>query len=113
MLARIVHLLALHPDVQEKLRQEIIAASGDEDFSYNQLMQLSYLDSIIRETLRVWVSYLSACQLRFSDQTHRYAPVTCPLREYVPDIVSQPDINRVIKISERHDFAIVTTASRT
>ncbi|KAL6304705.1 cytochrome P450 monooxygenase [Sparassis latifolia] len=53
-LAQILQLLAQHHDVQDKLRQELLkAGQGDEPFSYDQLMQLPYLDAVCRETLRV------------------------------------------------------------
>lgn len=55
MLSRILHLLALNPDVQEKLRCEIVEARNGEDLSYNRLMEIPYLDAILRETLRVYV----------------------------------------------------------
>ena len=49
--------MAQHPDVQEKLRHEVVqaraAAGGDLD--YDQLHALPYLDAVCRETLRLWV----------------------------------------------------------
>ncbi|KAL5482360.1 hypothetical protein ACEPAI_8954 [Sanghuangporus weigelae] len=56
-LSRALHLLALHPDVQKCLRDEIIAARtgrGGADFDYDILMGLPYLDAFCRETLRVF-----------------------------------------------------------
>jgi cytochrome P450 len=53
-LARILHVLAQHPDAQERLRKEIVesrANGGDAD--YNDLDALPYLDAVIRETLRL------------------------------------------------------------
>lgn len=55
-LARIFQLLAEHPDVQEKLRAEINDASKDGEMSYDQLDDLPYMDAVIRETLRLYVS---------------------------------------------------------
>ena len=52
-LSRIFHLLAAHPDVQEKLRAEILEASGGEDLDYDALVALPYLDAVCRETLRL------------------------------------------------------------
>lgn len=53
-LARILQLLADHPDVQTKLRAEILEAQGDgEDISYDQLVELPYLEAVCRETLRL------------------------------------------------------------
>ncbi|TEB29430.1 cytochrome P450 [Coprinellus micaceus] len=52
--SRILHLLALHQDVQDKLRAEIRAAKRrfDGEPDYDQLSSLTYLDAVIRETLR-------------------------------------------------------------
>jgi len=53
-LSRTLHLLAQHPDVQEKLREEILEAKVEgQDLSYDQLVSLPYLDAICRETLRM------------------------------------------------------------
>lgn len=46
-------LLAEHPDVQEKLRKEILEASHGEDLDYDKLVSLPYLDAVCRETLRL------------------------------------------------------------
>ncbi|PPQ69737.1 hypothetical protein CVT25_010446 [Psilocybe cyanescens] len=55
-IARVLHLLALHPDVQEKLRAEVIEAyhHQDEAVDFNNLSALPYMDAIIKETLRVY-----------------------------------------------------------
>ncbi|KAF7966090.1 hypothetical protein HWV62_40176 [Athelia sp. TMB] len=54
-LARMFHLLAQHPDVQDRLRNEILAARhNDGDLEYKQLDGLQYLDAVIRETLRLY-----------------------------------------------------------
>ena len=47
-------LLAEHPEIQEKLRNEILEASdGSQDIDYDLLVSLPYLDAVCRETLRV------------------------------------------------------------
>ncbi len=56
-LARIFHLLAIHPEIQQKLRDEIIQARDDgtgklRDLEYDEVMELPYLDAVCRETLR-------------------------------------------------------------
>ncbi|CDO70229.1 hypothetical protein BN946_scf184942.g29 [Trametes cinnabarina] len=65
-LARILHLLAQHPEVQERARAEIIQAveaEGNGDMlDFDRLMELPYLDAICRETLRTYVS-TSLCTL--------------------------------------------------
>ncbi|PPQ69153.1 hypothetical protein CVT25_004533 [Psilocybe cyanescens] len=56
-LSRTLHLLALHKDVQSKLREEIRNArkeSGGQDIDYDNLVLLPYLDAICRETLRLY-----------------------------------------------------------
>ncbi|KAH9890482.1 cytochrome P450 [Cubamyces lactineus] len=56
-LSRILHQLAKHPDVQEKLREEVFLARDDgtgklRDLDYDEVMELPYLDAVCRETLR-------------------------------------------------------------
>ncbi|THU79870.1 cytochrome P450 [Dendrothele bispora CBS 962.96] len=54
-LARILQLLSTRPDVQDRLRQEILdARGGNEDIPYDQLVSLPYLDATCRETLRLY-----------------------------------------------------------
>ncbi|KAJ6587448.1 cytochrome P450, partial [Mycena vulgaris] len=50
-LNRIFHTLALYPEVQDKLRAEILAAP--EHLDHDSLVSLPYLDSVVRETLRL------------------------------------------------------------
>lgn len=55
-LCRIFHLLVEHPDVQERLRREIVEAreqNDGNDLPYDTLVHLPYLDALCRETLRV------------------------------------------------------------
>ncbi|KAF8193952.1 cytochrome P450 [Mycena galopus ATCC 62051] len=51
-LNRIIHILALHPEVQEKLRAEIQATQ--ETLSHDDLVGLPFLDAVVRETLRLY-----------------------------------------------------------
>lgn len=58
-LAQTLQLLAKHPDVQQKLRMEILdafAAREGEDLDYDALTALPYLDAVCRETLRLYVN---------------------------------------------------------
>ncbi|KAF9002246.1 cytochrome P450 [Cyathus striatus] len=49
-----LYLLAKHPEVQDKLRKEILQAfSGDVEPTYDDLESLRYLDAVCRETLRL------------------------------------------------------------
>ncbi|KAJ3966774.1 cytochrome P450 [Lentinula raphanica] len=56
-MARLLHLLSQRPEVQNKLRQELIEAksrNGGQDFTYKELTDLPYLDAVYRETLRLY-----------------------------------------------------------
>ena len=54
-LARILYLLALHPDVQDRLREELVGAGApDGDLEYDVLDRLPYLEAVCRETLRIF-----------------------------------------------------------
>ncbi len=46
-------LLAEHPEIQQKLRDEILEASDGGDLDYDQLVSLPYLDAVCREVLRL------------------------------------------------------------
>ena len=53
-MTHLLHMLAEHPDVQQKLRQEVMDARHDGDIDYDQLQMLPYLDAVCRETLRLF-----------------------------------------------------------
>ena len=55
-LSRILQALAEHPDVQEKVRAEIVEAQGGDrtDIPHDDLVKLPYLDAVCRETLRLY-----------------------------------------------------------
>ncbi|KAI0327588.1 cytochrome P450 [Cubamyces sp. BRFM 1775] len=60
MLSRILHILAQRPDVQERLRAEVLEASHDgRDIPYDELVALPHLDAVCRETLRLYVQGIS------------------------------------------------------
>ena len=49
-----LHTLALHPDIQDKLRTELKEACKDnEELTHDQLVSLPFLEAVCRETLRV------------------------------------------------------------
>ncbi|KAJ7162851.1 cytochrome P450 [Mycena filopes] len=68
-LARILHVLAQDPDAQERLRAELTAAQqgGDDELSYDTLMQLPYLDAVCRETLRLYPPALITMRTALED----------------------------------------------
>ncbi|THU78937.1 cytochrome P450 [Dendrothele bispora CBS 962.96] len=54
-LSRVLHLLSTRPEVQDKLRQEVLEARLKHgDIPYDELVSLPYLDAICRETLRLF-----------------------------------------------------------
>lgn len=56
-LSRILDQLAHNPELQTKLRKEIREAreaNGRENFDYDTLISLPYLDAVCRETLRLY-----------------------------------------------------------
>ncbi|VDB91561.1 unnamed protein product [Peniophora sp. CBMAI 1063] len=57
-LCRILHLLALHPTMQDNLCREVLQAlsvsDGDGTLDYDTLMALPLLDAVCKETLRVF-----------------------------------------------------------
>ena len=60
-MCRILNLLAEHPDVQTKLREEIVQARREKgDLGFDDLFNLPYLEAVCRETLRLCV-VLSFC----------------------------------------------------
>ncbi len=84
-LSHIIHLLAEHQDVQEKVRAEVTEARDGQDIPYDQLVELPYLDAVCRETLRLWVSisFKILARMRISEtrSTLRYPPVTTVFRK--------------------------------
>ena len=54
-LARTLQLLAQHPEAQARLRTELREVHELDDIPYDELVGLPYLDSVCRETLRLWV----------------------------------------------------------
>ena len=54
-LCQILQLMAQYPDMQDKLRGEIVQAQAEHGFDipYNVLVDLPYMDAICRESLRL------------------------------------------------------------
>jgi cytochrome P450 len=51
-LAWSIHLLSKHPEVQEKIKTELSNSNVSQVLSVEQLDSLTYLDCVIKETLR-------------------------------------------------------------
>ena len=57
-LAITLMLLGEHPDVQQKLRDKILETFDEKnEFDYDELVSLPYLDAVCRETLRLCVPF--------------------------------------------------------
>ncbi|KAH9927308.1 cytochrome P450 monooxygenase [Fomitopsis serialis] len=82
-LSRILLLLAEHPDVQQRLRTEIIEASQGEDLAYDALMQLPYLDAVCRESLRLHPPLLWSGRMSTRD-------TTIPVSKTIPGLDGTP-----------------------
>lgn len=54
-LTAMMSILAQHPEIQNNLRAEILEAQArfGEDIPYDELVALPYMDSFIRESLRL------------------------------------------------------------
>ncbi|TFK53078.1 cytochrome P450 [Heliocybe sulcata] len=53
-LVRILEILARNPDVQARLKNELLSAfAGANDIEHGTLVQLPYLDAVVKETLRL------------------------------------------------------------
>lgn len=64
-LSRVFHVLASRPDVQEKMRTEILEATAHKEnghLDHDEVVELPYLDSVLRETLRLCVLLFSCAR---------------------------------------------------
>lgn len=54
-MSHVLDMLCGHPEVQERLRNEILAARDQygKEIPYDEITQLPYLDAVCRETLRL------------------------------------------------------------
>jgi len=76
-LSRILHVLSLHPETQEKLRLELMDARVERrDISYDDLMKLPYLDAVCKETLRL---YAPVTQLHRVPRKNSVIPLSRPV----------------------------------
>ncbi|KZT70323.1 cytochrome P450 [Daedalea quercina L-15889] len=85
-LSQILQLLAEHPTVQEKLRAELIEASQGEDIAYDRLMGLPFLDSVCRETLRLYPTLLWLTRLAMRDTV---VPLSRPIHGKDGTLISE------------------------
>ena len=109
--ARILHLLTTHPEVQEKLRAEILhATEGVGDLSYDELNALPFLDAVCRETLRLYVRQFHETwdESDHSTDTHPYrlstermyiAPLSSTIILTCSSILSRTEKDAILPLS--------------
>ncbi|KAI0628905.1 cytochrome P450 [Trametes polyzona] len=87
-LAMTFDLLAEHPEVQERLRKEILEASdgGITDIAYDTLVNLPYLDAVCRETLRL---YPPATAVFRETRTDAILPLSKPVTQVDGSMISE------------------------
>ncbi|KAH9046659.1 cytochrome P450 [Lactarius hengduanensis] len=100
-LSRILHLLALHPDVQDKLRNELKEAHEDnEELTHDQLVSLPFLEAVCRETLRLYPPVPGVMRTTRSDVV---LPLSSPIRDVdgceVHEIFVPKNTNVFVQIS--------------
>ena len=54
-----VLFLAMHPDIQDKVYEEIIQVCENEhnELTYDKIKKLEYMDMVIKETLRLGINF--------------------------------------------------------
>ena len=98
-------MLTLRPDVQNRLREEIVVATGnDGDYhglNYDTLMDLPFLDAVCRETLRLYAP------LPFRNR--RYArPYSYSLRTGLTLIYESADLSLILSCPLRMGLAFIS-----
>ncbi|KAI0367643.1 cytochrome P450 [Pilatotrama ljubarskyi] len=77
VMAQVLQSLAENPDVQAKVRDEILEAGNGHCLPYDKLHALPYLDAICRETLRLYPPTPLSLREAFRDTT---LPLSKPMR---------------------------------
>lgn len=86
-LCRILHVLSLNPERQERLRLELMDARvRRRDISYDELMALPYLDAVLKETLRL---YSPVTQLHRVPRKDSSIPLERPVLGIDGEIIDQ------------------------
>ncbi|KAF9048762.1 cytochrome P450 [Panaeolus papilionaceus] len=90
-LSRILHLLTLNPNVQETLRNEIIAANEGNDgpLDYDTLSALPYLDAVCRETLRMYPPLIATMR-----QFDTVLPLSQPIKTKDGKLISEIPLSK-------------------
>ncbi|KAL3832686.1 hypothetical protein ACJMK2_024307, partial [Sinanodonta woodiana] len=54
LLTFFLYAMAVHPEIQEKLTEELDSVLGKEEPNYDNIQELKYLDQVVSETLRMY-----------------------------------------------------------
>ncbi|KAH9046662.1 cytochrome P450 [Lactarius hengduanensis] len=104
-LSRILHLLALHPDVQDKLRNELKEAHKDnEDLTHDQLVSLPFLEAVCRESLRLYPPIPGVMRTTRSDVV---LPLSSPIRD-----VDGREVHEIFVPKHTNVFAQISNLNR-
>lgn len=93
----IILLLAMHPDIQEKVYEELhsVYNSQDEETTYEHIQQLDYMNRVIKEGLRLLP--LGPFLVRRASGDVKVSNCTIPKGSYIA--LSIYNLHRVSKIS--------------
>jgi len=78
-LSRVLHLLTLRPDIQDRLRKELRdACHENEDITHDHLVSLPFLEAVCRETLRLYPGVSGVTRTALSDAV---LPLSAPIHD--------------------------------
>ncbi|KAI9461967.1 cytochrome P450, partial [Lactarius psammicola] len=78
-LSRVLHILAVRPDVQDKLRKELKDARHEnEELTHDHLVSLPFLEAVCRETLRLYPPVVGVMRTALSDVV---LPLSAPIHD--------------------------------
>ncbi|GBM94671.1 Cytochrome P450 3A13 [Araneus ventricosus] len=80
VLAFTTYLLALHPDIQERVHEELVEAvkQSNGELTYETLQSVRYLDNVISETLRLYPPAIRSERQAFEDYELGDTGITIP-----------------------------------
>ncbi|KAK2880159.1 hypothetical protein FQN49_000506 [Arthroderma sp. PD_2] len=62
-----LHMLSTHPIVQNRLRAAINATIQEQDYTYEDIQSIDYLDCFVKEVLRLFPPFVSALRVASED----------------------------------------------
>ncbi|KAJ6548742.1 cytochrome P450 [Mycena capillaripes] len=78
-LSRILYMLSIRPDIQQNIRQEIRAArSSERRLSLDEISRLPWLDAVLKETMRLFISSRAIRSPNFRALEERTIPFVTP-----------------------------------